>query len=62
FANVESLEEQASEHHVHTDVPDTAPEDEAPAIRTEKPQPATAPPATTAPPPTPTPATTPPTN
>jgi penicillin-binding protein 1A len=47
FVNVESLEEQAAEHHVHTDVPDTAPEDEAPAI---------AKPATTAPaaPPTPT--------
>jgi penicillin-binding protein 1A len=41
FANVETLEEQAAEHHVHTDVPDTAPEDEAPALRTEKPQPTT---------------------
>jgi penicillin-binding protein 1A len=33
FVNVESLEEQAAEHHVHTDVPDTAPEDEVPAAR-----------------------------
>ena len=33
FVNVESLEEQANEHHVHTDVPDTAPEDEAPALQ-----------------------------
>jgi penicillin-binding protein 1A len=38
FANVEPLEEQAAEHHVHTDVPDTAPEDEAPALNREKPQ------------------------
>ena len=38
FANVVPLEEQAEEHHVHTDVPDTAPEEEAPALR-EKPQP-----------------------
>jgi penicillin-binding protein 1A len=33
FADVVPLEVQAEEHHVHTDVPDTAPEDEAPAIR-----------------------------
>jgi penicillin-binding protein 1A len=39
FANVETLEQQAAEHHVHTDVPDTAPEDEAPALPREKPQP-----------------------
>jgi penicillin-binding protein 1A len=32
FSNVVTLEEQAPEHHVHTDVPDTAPEDEAPAL------------------------------
>jgi len=38
FANVIPLEIQAEEHHVHTDVPDTAPEDEAPALR-EKPAP-----------------------
>jgi penicillin-binding protein 1A len=38
FANVIPLEMQAEEHHVHTDVPDTAPEDEAPAPR-EKPAP-----------------------
>jgi penicillin-binding protein 1A len=45
FVNVESLEEQAEEHHVHTDVPDTAPEEESPAIPREKPQPP--PPSTT---------------
>ena len=44
FPNVETLEEQAADHHVHTDVPDTAPEDEAPALPREKPQP-TSPPA-----------------
>jgi len=49
FANVVSLEEQASEHHVHTDVPDTAPEDEAPSLPREKPAPGPPPqPATTA--------------
>jgi penicillin-binding protein 1A len=37
FANVVPLEEQAAEHHVHTDVPDTAPEDEAPSLPSEKP-------------------------
>jgi penicillin-binding protein 1A len=37
FANVISLEEQAAEHHVHTDVPDTAPEDEAPSLPSAKP-------------------------
>jgi penicillin-binding protein 1A len=36
FANVVTLEEQAAEHHVHTDVPDTAPEDEAPSLPAEK--------------------------
>jgi penicillin-binding protein 1A len=55
FVNVESLEEQAAEHHVRTDVPDTAPEDEAPAIT--KPAPSapapTPPPAPAASPPTP---------
>jgi len=39
FVNVIPLEEQASEHHVHTDVPDTAPEDEAPSLPREKPAP-----------------------
>src|SRR6202008_3242911 len=33
FANVVTLEEQSAEHHVHTDVPDTAPEDEAPSAK-----------------------------
>jgi len=30
FANVVTLEQQAEEHHVHTDVPDTLPEEEVP--------------------------------
>ena len=33
FPNVITLEEQADEHDVHTDVPDTAPEEEVPAPR-----------------------------
>src|ERR1700675_4034197 len=33
FPNVVTLEEQAEEHHVRTDVPDTAPEEEVPAPR-----------------------------
>jgi penicillin-binding protein 1A len=37
FANVIPLEQQAEEHHVHTDVPDMAPEDEAPAAPKPKP-------------------------
>jgi penicillin-binding protein 1A len=41
FANVETLEQQAADHHVHTDVPDTAPEDEAPAL---PPKPSASPP------------------
>jgi len=41
FPNVVTLEEQADEHHVHTDVPDTAPEEEVPAPRLK---PAAAPP------------------
>jgi penicillin-binding protein 1A len=54
FANVVTLEEQSAEHHVHTDVPDTAPEDEAPAIHRETPQPnPTSSPATATTPPTP---------
>jgi penicillin-binding protein 1A len=40
FPDVIPLEVQAEEHHVHTDVPDTAPEDEAPALKA-KPVPAT---------------------
>ena len=47
FANVVPLELQAEEHHVHTDVPDTAPEDEAPALRRENPQEPKPPPPTT---------------
>ncbi len=42
FPNVVTLEEQAAEHHVRTDVPDTAPEEEVPAPR-EKPVAAPAP-------------------
>src|SRR5271168_4107456 len=37
FTNVVSLEVQAEDHHVHTDVPDTAPEDEAPGLPSPKP-------------------------
>ena len=49
FANVVPLEIQAEEHHVHTDVPDTAPEDEAPSAKPKPtPIPAAAP-ATTPP-------------
>jgi hypothetical protein len=36
FANVVTLEQQASEHHVNVDTPDTAPEDEAPSLPREK--------------------------
>jgi penicillin-binding protein 1A len=50
FPNVITLEEQADEHHVRTDVPDTAPEEEVPAPR-EKP--AAAPPPAAAPSPAP---------
>src|ERR1700722_1527115 len=53
FPNVITLEEQADEHHVRTDVPDTAPEEEVPAPRAKPavvPAPATTPPAP--PPPT----------
>jgi penicillin-binding protein 1A len=47
FPNVISLEEQAAEHHVNVDTPDTAPtEDEIPR-RKEAPPPATAPPSPT---------------
>jgi penicillin-binding protein 1A len=42
FPNVESLEEQANEHHVNVDTPDTAPtEDEPKSAPKEKPPPAT---------------------
>ena len=41
FANVVTLEQQAAEHNVHVDTPDTAPEDEAPSL--PKPKPAAAP-------------------
>src|SRR5580693_1061140 len=37
FANVVTLEQQAEEHHVHTDVPDTRPEEELPSPVKEKP-------------------------
>jgi penicillin-binding protein 1A len=39
FPNVVTLEEQASGHNVHTDVPDTAPEEEVPALPKPKPPP-----------------------
>ncbi len=51
FANVETLEEQAEEHHVHTDVPDTRPEEELPPPVKEKP-PAIAPSSSPTAPPT----------
>jgi len=54
FANVIPLEIQAQDHHVRTDVPDTAPEDEAPSAPREKPSPL---PAATPPAPPPTSAT-----
>ncbi len=41
FANVVTLEQQAEEHHVHTDVPDTLPEEEIPTA--PNPKPATSP-------------------
>ena len=48
FPDVIPLEIQAEEHHVHTDVPDNAPEDEAPnAPRQKAPVPAPVPAATT---------------
>ena len=46
FPNVTTLEEQADQHHVHTDVPDTTPEEEVPAPRA---RPAVAPPPVTSP-------------
>ena len=48
FANVVPLEQQATEHHVNVDVPDTAPEDEAPSLPKENP-PANPPPNTSPP-------------
>jgi len=52
FANVVTLEEQAEEHHVHTDIPDTRPEEELPPPVKDKP-PVIAPSSSpTAPPPT----------
>jgi penicillin-binding protein 1A len=51
FANVVTLEEQAEEHHVHTDVPDTRPEEELPPPAKEKPPVISPPPSPTAPPP-----------
>jgi penicillin-binding protein 1A len=52
FANVVTLEQQAEEHHVHTDVPDTRPEEELPPPVKEKPPViAPPPPSPAAPPP-----------
>ncbi len=39
FANVISLEDQASEHNVHVDVPDTKPEEEVPLPKAKPPAP-----------------------
>jgi penicillin-binding protein 1A len=44
FANVVTLEQQAAEHNVHVDVPDTTPEEEVPAPR---PKPSSPPPPAT---------------
>ena len=44
FANLVPLEQQASEHHVHVDTPDTAPTEDEPAAPKQKPP--AAPPAT----------------
>ena len=52
FQNVVSLEEQAAEHPVHVDTPDTAPADDEPAPRTSVPVPGA--PATQVPAPAPT--------
>jgi penicillin-binding protein 1A len=51
FPNVVTLEQQAEEHHVHTDVPDTAPEEEVPAPRQNPPLPSAPIPQPTAAPP-----------
>jgi penicillin-binding protein 1A len=51
FANVVTLEEQAEEHHVHVDVPDTRPEEELPPPVKEKPPVISPPSSPTAPPP-----------
>ena len=51
FANVVTLEEQAEEHHVHTDVPDTRPEEELPPPAKEKPPVIASPPTSPAAPP-----------
>jgi penicillin-binding protein 1A len=48
FANVVTLEQQAAEHNVHVDVPDTTPEEEVPAPR-PKPTPLPPPATTTSP-------------
>jgi penicillin-binding protein 1A len=54
FANVVTLEQQAAEHHVHVDVPDTRPEEELPPPAMAKPT-AIAPASTPSAPPPPTP-------
>jgi penicillin-binding protein 1A len=51
FANVVTLEQQAEEHHVHVDVPDTRPEEELPPPAMEKPPVIAPPPSPAAPPP-----------
>ncbi len=51
FANVVTLEEQAEEHHVRTDVPDTRPEEELPPPAKEKPPVIASPPTSPAAPP-----------
>jgi penicillin-binding protein 1A len=51
FANVVTLEQQAEEHHVHVDVPDTRPEEELPPPAKDKPPVIALPPSPAAPPP-----------
>ena len=50
FANVVTLEEQAAEHNVHVDVPDTTPEEEVPLAPKPKPPASPSTTTTTAPP------------
>jgi hypothetical protein len=49
FANVVPLEQQAGEHHINVDTPDTAPTEDEPAEPKEKPPSAPRPTRTTPP-------------
>ncbi len=48
FANVVPLEQQASEHHINVDTPDTAPTEDEPAEKPKEKPPGTSPPTKTA--------------